>query len=670
MSQSIMASATQGSVRSEIERSDVHPRCSALGGASDDNKTQKRASGMQAEVLIQGRVGLFEWQRIARSGQSRVLGATLIVSCALVTMLMYLSSLSLGLWTSASRGKGDALNASRELALYITVGSLFALACTVRVSTAALYFTRISRRLHERMVAAVLRQPLTWYDTTPLGRVLNRFSQDVSLMDLQLPRLFEFTMQHTSVVAIGVIGAVVLAWPTFVAFLPIAWICWKLQHYYGRVALHLQRIMLSATSPVMSQTSGFLIALDTIRAFQRETWFTEHFHLAMADYIRSYYWIHATDRLAISSLTVICIPLLVLLLGVAVIFLARWDLLSVELGSLALSFSLCLAQRIPFFIFCSSTLEKFFGGAQRVAEYADMPWEGNEVDHASWKNADAASLPDLVGKGTQSTQAVPALKVEDIYFRYQPGLGLVLRGLTLEVWAGEKVAICGRTGSGKSTLFLACFRMVEADSGRILVGGDDARSIPLPILRSRLAIVPQDPLMFSGTVRSNLDVHGHYDESMLWHALKVVQLEEQIRALPLGLEEPVQEKGHNFSCGTVQLLCIARIILGQQHVVFLDECTASVDFDTDAAVQVGIRSAFTDCAVICIAHRLRTILDYDRIVYLEKGRVAETGSARELLTRGGLFADLVDSMGEHGSMDIKRRLATDAEEASGRVYQI
>mmetsp|Transcript_57534 Transcript_57534/g.186934 ORF Transcript_57534/g.186934 Transcript_57534/m.186934 type:complete len:1064 (-) Transcript_57534:1093-4284(-) len=242
----------------------------------------KRASGrMSTESVSQGRVGFREWQQIARSGQSTSLNCLLLLSCVLVPTFMYISSLMLGIWTTATReaGVGNAFAASREVGLYVSAGLLFAFSIFVRVSSAALYFLRVSRQLHSRMLASVLRQPMVWYDTTPLGRVLNRFSQDVALMDLQLPRLFEFTVQHCSVVTVGVLGAAFLAWPTLIFMVPAVYPLWKLQSRYGTVSLHLQRLMLNATSPVMSQASGFLTALDTIRAFGRERLFAAKFTL-------------------------------------------------------------------------------------------------------------------------------------------------------------------------------------------------------------------------------------------------------------------------------------------------------------------------------------------------------------------------------------------------------
>lgn len=664
-----------GSLLASLVCSAAHEDEEGTGGAGSGNEAKKdtseqgvahghtnlrptvllrRKSGIAIEGRIEGRVGPKEWLQLARSVQSSCLLGVLILFCLLVPVFLYLSSLTLTLWTAASVGSGSPLAAHRELALYVAAGTMLTLCCIGRVTSEGLYFVCIARRLHARMLAAVLRQPLLWYDTTPLGRILNRFSQDIALTDLMMPRVFEFAAQHNTAVLVDVIGAGVLAWPALVLFMPLLWPIWRLHQRYGTVAVNLQRVMLMSTSPVVSKVSSFLTALDTIRAFGRESMFTSDFRLAMSDFATAYYWIHSTDRLAMALITILCIPTLILFMGLAVIPMARNGFLSPELGGLALALACGLAQRIPLSLWTTSTVEKFFGGAQRVAEYGDLPWEGNAVDHSVWIK-DRMRAPREHDWLKAAVAGAPALEFQDVHMRYQPELPRVLQGLSLKVWPGEKLGVCGRTGSGKSTLFLASFRMVDPESGSILLSGIDTKTVPLSILRSQLAIVPQDPLMFSGTLRSNLDFHGRHSEAELWAALRLARLESQVISLPLGLEEPVREKGSNFSGGTVQLLCIARILLTRQQIVFLDECTASVDFETDAAVQAAVRVAFKECAVICIAHRLHTVVDYDRIACLDGGRLADSGSPHELLQRDGHFSRLVESLGAAGSAEIRQK---------------
>ncbi|CAE7032848.1 ABCC2 [Symbiodinium sp. KB8] len=285
-------------------------------------------SGMKAEGMLQGRLGVREWLNVAQGGQSTFLGLCLAFSSLLVPLAMFLSNVLLATWIREAQ-MGPAFDDQRS---YLLASLAFALCCAFRVSFAAMYFTKISRHLHQKMLASVLRQPLNWYDTTPLGRVLNRFSQDISLMDLQMPRLFEFAMQHFAVVFVGIIGASVLAWPALLVLLLIGWPLRRLQDRYGSVALNLQRLMLMATSPVMSQVSGFLLAMDTIRAFRRERHFVKRFFETMDGYYKTYYWIHAVDRLAMGLQIAVCVPFITLCLGASVMLLVYAGSLSPEPG--------------------------------------------------------------------------------------------------------------------------------------------------------------------------------------------------------------------------------------------------------------------------------------------------------------------------------------------------
>eukprot|EP00747_Dinoflagellata_sp_TGD_P022917 gnl/TRDRNA2_/TRDRNA2_129420_c0_seq1.p1 gnl/TRDRNA2_/TRDRNA2_129420_c0~~gnl/TRDRNA2_/TRDRNA2_129420_c0_seq1.p1 ORF type:complete len:417 (-),score=73.29 gnl/TRDRNA2_/TRDRNA2_129420_c0_seq1:131-1381(-) len=406
----------------------------------------------------------------------------------------------------------------------------------------------------------------------------------------------------------------------------------------------------------MSQTSSFLTTLDTIRAFGMEGYFVGEFHKSIADFNRTYYWIHAMDRLVQSLLVVVCIPLLTIVLGLVVVLLGSTGLISTQLATVALALASGIGPRITLMLWTMATTEKFFGGAQRMGEYAELPWEGCAADHAAWdrmRSGDVfASCSSWTEEGT--------LELVNVHLRYKAELPLVLRGLSLRVEQGQKVGVCGRTGSGKSTLFLACFRMIDPEKGRVIVDGRDVSTVPLPELRARLAIVPQQPLMFSGTVRDNLDFHGQHSDAELWEALSRVCLESQFRKLDAGLAEPVKEKGHNFSAGTGQLLCIARVLLSRRRLIFMDECTASVDYETDAAVQVAVRQAFAGCAVLCIAHRIHTIIDYDRIACLDAGQVAEFDSPHSLLQQAGFFSKLVGSTGAASAADLRLRAAAAA----------
>jgi len=613
-----------------------------------------RNSAMTLEKHHEGRIGPKAFFRLSRSGRSGTLGVVLATCIVCAPFSMFAANIFLNAWVVASL-ETEPLSNRVEMTLYLASGVLFAATSFGRVAGAAMYFVRISAKLHERMIASVLRQTMVWYDTTPLGRILNRCSQDVALLDLQLPRVLEFTAQHVGTVFVGVFGGTVLVWPSLVLTIPLFLFLYVVLTRYGAVSLDLQRLMLAKTSPVMSQVSSFLTAMDTIRAFGKADVFREEFFQTTRNFNCVYYWIHVLDRVSAFFLVAVVAPLVSLILGGMTLMLRDSGWVSADYGGLAVALSSSLATRIPVALWCTVTLEKFFGGAQRVAEYAELVWEGSKVDWQAWEAARTAAQDDEAPWPTPGS-----LEFRDVELRYQPHLPTVLNGLTLSVAPGTRLGVCGRTGSGKSTLFLASFRMMETTRGAILVDGVDIRTLPLLTIRSRLAIVPQDPLMFSGTVRSNLDFHGTHTDQQLWEALRLAHLKDQVHSLQRGLDEPVHEKGSNFSAGTVQLLCIARVFLGQRRTIFLDECTASVDYQTDAAVQAACREAFDGCTVICIAHRIHTIIDYDLIACLSMGVLAQHASPHELLQEDGIFSRLVQSTGEVSARELRQRAAAAA----------
>ena len=252
------------------------------------------------------------------------------------------------------------------------------------------------------------------------------------------------------------------------------------------------------------------------------------------------------------------------------------------------------------------------------------------------------------------------IEVKNVSLRYAPDLPDVLKEVTFSINPHEKVAIVGRTGAGKSTLSLAFFRIINLSGGLIIIDGIDISAIGLYDLRSRLTIIPQDPVLFTGTLRSNLDPLESCEDQELWEALKRVNFLDTLQGSDIGatndtidpsnltLDYPVSENGSNFSQGQRQLLCLARSLMQKNKIIFLDEATASVDYETDRRIQKTIRSEFGDCTIVCIAHRLRTIIDYDKVLVLDKGRVIEYGSPLELIEKSsvGVFRSMCEESGE------------------------
>lgn len=296
---------------------------------------------------------------------------------------------------------------------------------------------------------------------------------------------------------------------------------------------------------------------------------------------------------------------------------------------------------------------------QRIAEYKDTPTEDAQQLR---KEPVPASWPQN-----------GSLKLEGVDMRYQEHLPLALRGINLEVRPGEKVGIVGRTGSGKSSIVLTCFRMIECSAGKVTLDGVDMGAAPLSEARGRLGVIPQDSWLFSGTIRSNLDVWKQKTDEQLWTVLRHAQLEAQIKGLDGGLDHEVREKGENLSAGTAQLLCLARVLIKEPKVLFMDEATASVDTETDKLVQETIRKKGVlpaSCSIITVAHRLQTVIDYDRIVVLAEGCIIEEGSPDKLLEdESSHLSALVRSTGAAGARELRRRAAQAGEERIGDAHK-
>jgi ABC-type multidrug transport system fused ATPase/permease subunit len=257
------------------------------------------------------------------------------------------------------------------------------------------------------------------------------------------------------------------------------------------------------------------------------------------------------------------------------------------------------------------------------------------------------------------------VRFDNVSVRYAPDQPAVLHNLSFTISPNEKVAIVGRTGAGKTTISIALFRMLPLSDGSIFIDGTDISQMSKSDLRSRLTIIPQDPTLFRGTIRSNLDPFGSFDDKSIWDSIKRAGLlgyssdssSDMVSKL-LSLDDPVSENGENYSQGQRQLICLSRAILRQGKIVFLDEATASTDYETDACIQRTIRQEFANSTVICIAHRLRTVMDYDKVLVLGEGKLLEYGSPLELLEKSevGAFRNMCRETGEYEAlMDLARK---------------
>ena len=274
-------------------------------------------------------------------------------------------------------------------------------------------------------------------------------------------------------------------------------------------------------------------------------------------------------------------------------------------------------QVLNYLVRATAEVETNIVAVERLKEYSMIEQE------ASWISSD--------NRPEKAWPQAGMVEFEDYGLRYRDDTPLVVENISVKVEGGQKVGIVGRTGAGKSTLTVALFRLVEAALGKIKIDGKDISKIGLHELREKLTIIPQDPVLFSGTLRMNLDPFNNFSDSDLWATLKKAHLGSFVSGREEGLEQPISEGGENLSVGQRQLVCLARALLRQTRVLILDEATAALDLETDELIQATIRKEFVDSTVMTIAHRLNTIMDYDRIMVLDKGHLVEFASPQELL---------------------------------------
>jgi ATP-binding cassette subfamily C (CFTR/MRP) protein 1 len=505
------------------------------------------------------------------------------------------------------------------------------------------YFAmRACRQLHAGMLSKVLRLPMSFFDVTPSGRIINRFSKDTEVLDATLPMvLIQMTGCLFNIVTTFVIISVASQW-FIIALVPIFFAYFAIQRYYIPTCAELQRIESISRSPIYSDLAEAVAGVSTIRAYRAGAHFI----------FESDTQIHANGRAWVSQrLAAEWLNVRLRFLGTAVSTLAAFLVIAggvrPGLAGLTLVYALDVTKYMEHGTAQASEAESKMNSVERMLEY------GKEDEEASLETPPvaAAALP-------AAWPATGALAVEKLVLRYRAELPPVLRGISFEVASGEKIGIVGRTGSGKSSLFLALFRMVEPASGRVLLGGADTSTIGLHPLRRSMAMIPQDPFMFGGSVRTNLDPFNEQTDAALWEALGRVGLKDVVEADSKKLEMEVVDNGANFSLGQRQLLCMARALLRDVRVLMMDEATASVDLDTDALIQRAVRECFAHCTVLTIAHRLNTIMDSDKVLVLDQGAVAEYGPPTELLkSPNGPFAALVAQTGAKNAEHL-RKLAT------------
>ncbi|XP_037925199.1 multidrug resistance-associated protein 4-like isoform X2 [Hermetia illucens] len=489
---------------------------------------------------------------------------------------------------------------------------------------------RASQKMHDGMFSSLIRAPMRFFDTNPSGRILNRFSKDMGAVDELLPK----AILDAGQIILNMIGAIIVTTTVQPIFLILVCVLgvifWFIRKVYLKTSKNLKRLDGITRSPVFTHLAASLNGLSTIRAYGAQTGLIKEFDAHQDIHTASYYMYISTSTAFGLSLDIVC---LVFLCCVTFYFLIADDGAMGGQVGLAITQTMSITGLLQWGIRQSAEVANQLMAVERVLEYRDLEQE---------------KQPMKLAPITKDWPTAGKIEFRQVVYRYYEGAEAVLKGLNFVIYPKEKIGIVGRTGAGKSSLIGAIFRLAKVE-GDILIDGVNSATISLENLRSHVSIIPQDPVLFSGTIRRNLDPFEEYPDSALWQALEAVELKD-IASGSLGLQGMVATGGGNFSVGQRQLVCLARAILRNNKILVLDEATANVDPHTDSLIQKTIRERFADCTVLTIAHRLHTIMDSDRILVMNFGLVEEFDIAHTLLQKpNGLLRDMVMTTGPQES---------------------
>uniref|UniRef100_A0A8C1V3Y0 ATP-binding cassette, sub-family C (CFTR/MRP), member 8b n=1 Tax=Cyprinus carpio TaxID=7962 RepID=A0A8C1V3Y0_CYPCA len=468
---------------------------------------------------------------------------------------------------------------------------------------------RVSRELHCSLLRTIVLAPMRLFETTPLGNILNRFSADTNTIDQHIPVTLE-CLSRSTLLCVSAVGVISYVTPLFLfALLPLAVACYFIQKYFRVASRDLQQLEDSTEMPLLSHYSQTIEGLTTIRAFRHEQRFKkkllEH---TDANNISSLFLMAANRWLEVRMEYIGAF--VVLIAAVASISNALCSQLSAGLVGLGLTYALMVSNYLNWIVRNLADMEVHLGCVKRVSG----------LIHTQPESYDGLMTPAQVPAGWPKYGEI---QIKNLSVRYDSSLKPVLRHVSAHIRPGQKVGICGRTGSGKSSFSLALFRMLDTIEGQIVIDGIDIAKLPLQTLRSKFSIILQDPILFSGTIRFNLDPERKATDQMLWEALEIAQLMPVVKALPGGLDAMVTEGGENFSQGQRQLFCLARAFVRKSSILIMDEATASIDMATESILQKVVMTAFADRTVVTIAHRVHTILGSDVVIVMKHGAILE-----------------------------------------------
>ncbi|EOA29723.1 hypothetical protein CARUB_v10012810mg [Capsella rubella] len=597
-------------------------------------KRLRKKQLVQEEERVRGRVSMKVYWSYMAAAYKGLLIPLIIIAQSLFQFLQIASNWWMA-WANPQT-EGDQAKVSSTVLLLVFISLAFgsSVFIFVRAILVATFGLAAAQKLFLNMLRSVFRAPMSFFDSTPAGRILNRVSIDQSVVDLDIPfRLGGFA--STTIQLIGIVGVMTnVTWQVFLLVIPTGIACLWMQKYYMASSRELVRIVSIQKSPIIHLFGESIAGAATIRGFGQEKRFMKRNLYLLDCFARPFFcsiaaieWLCLRMELLSTFVFAFCMLLLVSF---------PHGTIDPSMAGLAVTYGLNLNARLSRWILSFCKLENKIISIERIYQYSQIPSEAPTLIEDAHP---PATWPE---NGT--------IEINNLKVRYGENLPTVLHGINCVLPGGKKIGIVGRTGSGKSTLIQALFRLIEPYAGQIIIDGIDISSIGLHDLRGRLSIIPQDPTLFEGTIRGNLDPLEEHTDQEVWQALDKSQLGDIVRAKDQKLDTPVLENGDNWSVGQRQLVALGRALLKQARILVLDEATASVDSATDNLIQKILRTEFGDCTVCTIAHRIPTVIDSDMVLVLSDGLVAEFDTPTRLLEdKSSMFLRLVTEYSSRSS---------------------
>lgn len=545
----------------------------------------------------------------------------LLLALLLLFLIAQASIISPNLWlVHLTRMKWVEQKHKLNLIIY---GSLVGGALFLAVLRGLLYYyttLRCSENLHDRMVLSMLQSPVYFFDTNPSGRILNRFSKDIGIVDEFLPPTSLLAVQYILQTLASVCVTCATNYWAVIGVIPMIIGFFGINRYYLKTSREIKRMEAISQSPVLAHLADTLEGIIIIRTYHMEDKFMQDFNEVQDRRSQIWFLVPHSARWMGIRLDFVC-TLFVAISTFTGVFSTT------DAGTLGLSlvYAISTVGQLQFAMRQTADVENMMTAVERVITYTELPKEPTY---------------DINNKPPSDWPQEGALRFEDLSLTYYEGGPQVLKKISININAREKVGVAGRTGAGKSSLVSALFRMPEP-AGNIYIDDLALSSFNVQSTRPVISVITQNPTLFSGPLRINLDPFSRFSDAEVWSVLEQVQMKSKIMELPGELYFELSESGNNFGVGERQLLCLARSLLNKNKIIVMDEATANVDFSTDRRIQETIRSKFQDCTVITIAHRLNTIIDYDKVLVMDKGTVVEYDKPSVLLqNKDGVLTEL------------------------------